>query len=124
MARLFVTPREVNFINDLTKELIKDVIGQKIYYYSISESRAILGFRPHDARLVSEGGVGGKVTVVETLGAEKLIHLQVGSNSLSILVPATEKIHSGDQLRFELNKDALHLFNIENEKRIMLFKES
>jgi|TARA_A100001515_G_scaffold137347_1_gene129859 hypothetical protein len=39
MARLFVTPREVNFINDLTKELIKDVIGQKIYYYSISESR-------------------------------------------------------------------------------------
>jgi hypothetical protein len=39
MARLFVTPREINFINDLTKELIKDVVGQKIYYYSISESR-------------------------------------------------------------------------------------
>ena len=39
MARLFVTPREINFINDLTKELIKDVVGQNIYYYSISESR-------------------------------------------------------------------------------------
>jgi hypothetical protein len=30
MARLFVSPREINFINDIAKELIKDVIGQKI----------------------------------------------------------------------------------------------
>lgn len=37
MARLFITPRELNFISDLTKEIMKDVIGQKIYYYPISE---------------------------------------------------------------------------------------
>lgn len=37
MSRLFLTPRELNFISDITKELIKDVIGQKIYYYSINE---------------------------------------------------------------------------------------
>lgn len=37
MARLFITPRELNFISDITKELIKDVVGQKIYYYPISE---------------------------------------------------------------------------------------
>lgn len=36
MARLFITPREVDFINDLNKEIIKDVIGQKIYYFAIS----------------------------------------------------------------------------------------
>ena len=39
MARLFITPREVDFISDLTKEITKDVIGQKIYYYSISEAK-------------------------------------------------------------------------------------
>jgi len=39
MARLFITPRELNFISDITKELIKDVVGQKIYYYPISETR-------------------------------------------------------------------------------------
>lgn len=39
MARLFITQREMNFISDITKEVIKDVIGQKIYYYSISESK-------------------------------------------------------------------------------------
>lgn len=37
MARLFVTPREIDFISDLTKEITKDVRGQKIYYYRIRE---------------------------------------------------------------------------------------
>jgi hypothetical protein len=37
MSRLFITPRELNFISDITKEMIKDVVGQKIYYYAINE---------------------------------------------------------------------------------------
>ncbi len=37
MARLFITPREVDLISDLTKEIVKDVIGQKIYYYHVRE---------------------------------------------------------------------------------------
>ena len=36
MSRLFITPREIDLISDLTKEITKDVIGQKIYYYSVS----------------------------------------------------------------------------------------
>lgn len=39
MARLFITPRELNFISDITKEVIKDVIGQKVYYYPVSEGK-------------------------------------------------------------------------------------
>jgi hypothetical protein len=44
MERLFITERELNFINDIMKEVVKDVIGQKIYYYSISEIKS----RVHD----------------------------------------------------------------------------
>ena len=33
MARLFITPRELDLISDLTKEVVKDINGQKIYYY-------------------------------------------------------------------------------------------
>ena len=40
MARLFLTPREINFMNDIAKELVKDVIGQKIYYFPISEVKS------------------------------------------------------------------------------------
>lgn len=39
MSRLFLTPRELNFISDITKEVIKDVVGQRVYYYSISENK-------------------------------------------------------------------------------------
>lgn len=39
MSRLFVTQREIDFINDTAKELIKDIVGQKIYYYPISVAK-------------------------------------------------------------------------------------
>ena len=40
MGRLFISPREINFINDVAKELVKDVIGQKIYYFPVSEIKS------------------------------------------------------------------------------------
>jgi hypothetical protein len=39
MSRLFVTPRELNFISDITKEVIKDIAGQTFKYYPISETK-------------------------------------------------------------------------------------
>lgn len=44
MARLFITPREIDYISDITKEITKDVIGQKIYYYRVREDAT----RVHD----------------------------------------------------------------------------
>jgi len=37
VSRLFITPREIDFIADLNKEIIKDVIGQKIYFYKVRQ---------------------------------------------------------------------------------------
>lgn len=42
MGRLFLSEREINFINDLAKELVKDVVGQKIYYFSISNIKSLV----------------------------------------------------------------------------------
>lgn len=39
MARLFITEREFDFISDINRELMRDVSGQKIYVYAISEIR-------------------------------------------------------------------------------------
>jgi len=36
MARLFIGPREQQFVSDITKEFVKDVVGQFIYYYPVS----------------------------------------------------------------------------------------
>lgn len=37
MSRLFLSQRDLNFISDITKEITKDVIGQAVFYYPISE---------------------------------------------------------------------------------------
>jgi hypothetical protein len=35
MSRLFITSREIDLISDLTKEVIKDVAGQRIFFYKV-----------------------------------------------------------------------------------------
>ena len=42
MGRLFITNREIDLINDITKEVTKDVVGQTIQYYAISEDKTNL----------------------------------------------------------------------------------
>ncbi len=37
MSRLFITPRELDLISHLNKEIIKDVVGQKVYYYKVRD---------------------------------------------------------------------------------------
>ena len=37
MSKLFITSRELDLISDLSKELIKDIVGQKVYYYRVRE---------------------------------------------------------------------------------------
>ena len=56
--------------------------------------------------------------MVESLGAEKLVYLKLGENTISILVPSEEKIKSGENLQFSLRPEALHLFNYSNQSRI------
>ena len=85
---------------------------------SVDETSVILGFRPNEMELVSRGGMAGSVSVVETMGSEKLVYLNVGENTLSILVPSSEKVNQGGTIRFKLKPDALHLFNISTQRRI------
>lgn len=36
MPRLFVTQREIDFFNDIGKEVVKDIVGQQIIYWPVS----------------------------------------------------------------------------------------
>ena len=39
MARLFITNRELELISDITKEVMKDMSGQAIYYFPVNYSK-------------------------------------------------------------------------------------
>jgi hypothetical protein len=36
MARLFITSREIQYFNDIGKEVVKDIVGQQIIYWPVS----------------------------------------------------------------------------------------
>jgi len=42
MSRLFITEKEIQFHTEIGQELIKDVIGQKVYYYAVSTKSSII----------------------------------------------------------------------------------
>lgn len=63
MPRLFITPRELAFVADITKEIIKDICGQKIIYYPISELKT----KVHDVYLESPEKVFDNPIEIEVL---------------------------------------------------------
>jgi hypothetical protein len=42
MSRLFITEKEIQFHTEIAQELIKDVIGQKVFYYAISTNSSTI----------------------------------------------------------------------------------
>lgn len=85
MGRLFITPKEINFINDVAKEVIKDVIGQKIYLFQISEIKS----KVHDVYEESPDKVfetpieldclvkySGQTVTTNRFGSEKLLTIE------------------------------------------------
>ena len=63
MARLFITSREIDFISDLTKEITKDVVGQKIYYYKVRDDLSDI----HDVYEESEDKVFDPPVILDAL---------------------------------------------------------
>ena len=125
VAEFIVSP-PMNFLNvDIVEKNKKRVFQQDSFEVhvpdsmkALKETSVILGFRPNELELVSRGGISGTVSVVETLGSEKLVYLKLGEKTISLLVPTAEKINSGENVRFKINPESLHLFNIANETRI------
>lgn len=86
MSRLFITQREINFISDINKELFKDVVGQVIYYYAISELKTKIHDlytespeKIYDNPIAIEALVSSpeQNTVVNMFGPEKVATLEV-----------------------------------------------
>jgi ABC-type sugar transport system ATPase subunit len=83
----------------------------------------LVGVRPHDIELVSNGGgdAVGRVAVIEPLGAATVIHLDVGSASpqlVRVVVPDAVTLTYGDLVAFRLRRDRLHVFDARTGGRV------
>jgi ABC-type sugar transport system ATPase subunit len=83
---------------------------------------AILGVRPPDIAIVTEGGdCGGVVDVVERSGATTLIYVRpaAGHEPIRVVVPGTTPVTEGEAVRLRFNRAALHVFDSVTGRRRM-----
>jgi ABC-type sugar transport system ATPase subunit len=74
-------------------------------------SKFILGVRPEDVRLQSDGVFGGEVVLTEPLGVETLVHIKAGEQTLVCTVPGLTGTKRGDAVRFNVTRERLHFFD-------------
>jgi multiple sugar transport system ATP-binding protein len=88
--------------------------------------RAIAGLRPEDIDIAAgepgerEAGFEATVDVVEYLGDEQLLHVDVAGRRLVAKLPAEPRARPGDRLRLSLPLAKLHLFDAETEEALDL----
>ena len=81
-----------------------------------------LGVRPEDVRPAGGGGsaaggeFAGQVTLVEPLGVETVVYIQIGEHLLVSLVSGITHLRIGDDVRFDIVRDRLHYFDADGNR--------
>jgi multiple sugar transport system ATP-binding protein len=70
-----------------------------------------LGVRPEDVQPRPEGAFAGQVALAEPLGAETVLHIRSGEQTVTSMVPGLALYGVGDALRFDIAHERLHVFN-------------
>ena len=81
----------------------------------------IVGFRPEHVDVGGQGDglrFNGRVEVVEYLGDEQIVHLDVKDTPLVAKLPVEERLSMGDNVDFFVARDKLRLFDAETEQRV------
>jgi multiple sugar transport system ATP-binding protein len=84
-------------------------------------SEVVLGVRPEEVALLREatpGSVPGEVFVVEDLGNERLVTLDIGGQFVMARTHAEYVAEMGDRLWFGFDPERAHLFDPVTERRI------
>ncbi|WP_422447546.1 MULTISPECIES: ABC transporter ATP-binding protein [unclassified Endozoicomonas] len=119
-AGLFVelAPGVKCFIPRAKQVLLQEQIDQAVYF----------GIRPEHISLANDSDavntVEGMLTVVENMGNEKYLYFKVGDNELIARVNdhTITTADIGRTMRFNLNTEACHIFDVENEKNLTIIK--
>ena len=76
----------------------------------------LLGIRPEDIRPSPQGAFRARVTLIEPLGVETILHLQDGEQTMLCLVPGMAPQKVGDIVAFDIVKEKLHFFGQDHAR--------
>ncbi|HSN19793.1 MAG TPA: ABC transporter ATP-binding protein [Usitatibacter sp.] len=77
-----------------------------------------LGVRPEHLRLVDSGGVGGTVASSEYHGADTILTVRVGEETLLVRAPGQLALGAGAAVRLAWEPDSMHLFDSATGARV------
>ncbi len=82
--------------------------------------RFVTGVRPEDIHPAVNGDFSGRVTLIEPLGVETILHIQSGEQTLLSTVSGMTRWKIGDTIQFNILRKQLHFFNKSTQKRIVI----
>ncbi|MDB6180817.1 sn-glycerol-3-phosphate import ATP-binding protein UgpC [Paracoccus fistulariae] len=101
------------FIGSPAMNLIK---ASSVPHLPGSAHAGTIGIRPEDLSVSPDGPIEMKVGAVEELGAQRLVHGQIGNEQITITMPSDAQL--SDVLRLNYRPGSLHLFQAETGRRI------
>jgi multiple sugar transport system ATP-binding protein len=96
-------------------------LGGRLAALPGDQGEVILGIRPEETMIRREPGTGriaGEVFVVEDLGNERLITLDLGGQFIVARVPADYPAEMGERLWFGFDPERAHLFDPVSQRRL------
>jgi sn-glycerol 3-phosphate transport system ATP-binding protein len=80
----------------------------------------ILGIRPEHVRLLASGGVAAEVTSAEYHGADTILTVRVGEESLLVRAPGRLRLATGATVRLGWEPPSVHVFDAASGTRVDL----
>ncbi|MCQ0971200.1 sn-glycerol-3-phosphate import ATP-binding protein UgpC [Paracoccus sp. TK19116] len=81
-----------------------------------SAHAGLLGFRPEDLVIEPDGPIAMKITAVEELGAQRLVHGEVGGEPMTVTMSPQAEL--SDMVHMSLPAQALHRFDEKSGRRL------
>ncbi|HEY64799.1 MAG TPA: ABC transporter ATP-binding protein [Caldilineae bacterium] len=79
----------------------------------------ILGIRPEDIYLDSQGEISAEIYLIEPLGRDDLLDCRLDHTRLQVLVPTSFEGEIGDRVSLRFDLDKLQIFDPKTEKSLL-----
>ncbi len=83
-----------------------------------ASDKGIMGIRPEDVTIADEG-VSGEVFVVEPLGRDHLVTVDIAGIYVHVLADPALGLHIGDKVKVNFNTSKVQFFNPETEQSLL-----
>jgi multiple sugar transport system ATP-binding protein len=116
-SRVALVADSGRFEYELTDEHLSEAVRDK--------ETATLGVRPEDVYVVEDGsdGIETTVEVVEPVGSDNYLHLDVGDDFIARVAADIEPA-TGERIRIGFDADDLHLFHADSGESLLVDRRS